>query len=516
MASSCNIVPGRYILREDETAMSNVDSSSPIPLYHQLKLAIKKKIKNGEFKVGERIPTEQELCDLYGISRTPVRQALQELVYEGLLVRRRGRGTFVTENHGQATTQSTVLLRFMASDPRWAAVIARAVDQWNENHPPQPLRLQTSLIDHNKLHRALNAAVAKGTAPDVAMIDCVWIAEFANAGFLIPLDELDAGWTHDEYARSLYPACEKANYFGGHFYGLQVEADLAVLWYRKDWFEAEGLHPPIDWDELLVAARHFVRPEVRKRHGLAAYPFLFHGGRAGGEATIYNLLPFLWSAGGTVFGKGYVSLDSAASRSAVRFIGELVNQHAVAPPEVVNWKPEDVPRRLAQGQAAMAMGGTYETMALLEQSGWKEGEFLARVDCCLPPAAPGCQPVATTGGVSYAVLRQSRHPQLAIEILKLAAHKDRVAEYGPMTHQNPSRSFIREVFTPNGTSSLSKTSRLLSAARARPSTPDYFKVSEQLQNMFERVITNVAPAEQTVRQAAEFIGAITGLPVMTK
>lgn len=71
----------RHVLREGiETVMFEVDPGSPIPIYHQLKSAIKKKIETGEFKPGERIPTEQELCERYAISRSPVRQALKELV----------------------------------------------------------------------------------------------------------------------------------------------------------------------------------------------------------------------------------------------------------------------------------------------------------------------------------------------------------------------------------------------------------------------------------------------------
>ena len=494
--------------------MFEIDHDSPIPIYHQLKLAIKRKIESGEFRPGGRLPTEHELCELYGISRTPVRQAFKELVYEGLLTRRRGLGTFVADQ-AKTDAQRATPIGLMATDIRWAAVIERAVHQWNEANPHQAANLQMKLIAHDELHRALSTAVAQGRAPDMVMIDSVWIAEFADAGFLIPLDELDADWTHNEYANDLYPAFLEANHFDGHFYGLQVEADLSLLWYRKDWFDAEGLQPPADWDELVATAQHFTRPDVRQRYGLGPYPLVFPGGRAAGEATVYNLLPLIWSAGGTVLHDGQVNLDSEASREALRFISNLVNQYAVASPDVVNWGWEGVPRRLARGEAAMALGGSYESQTILEEGDWEEAEFLRRIDCCLSPAAPGREPAVTAGGMSYAMLRQSRHPELVMGILKLAADKNLIADFCRMTYQNSPRPSMRNVFTPNVSPLLSKTSQLLSAARSRPVTPEYVKLSMQLQGMFETVIMKTTSAEDAVRRAAEFIGAVTSLPLRT-
>jgi GntR family transcriptional regulator len=66
-----------------------------IPLYHQLKEIFTDKIANGEWKPGETIPNELQLCEQYGISRGPVRQALDQLVREGLLSRKQGKGTVV-------------------------------------------------------------------------------------------------------------------------------------------------------------------------------------------------------------------------------------------------------------------------------------------------------------------------------------------------------------------------------------------------------------------------------------
>ena len=69
-----------------------------LPIYYQIKQTIKSWIINKEFSSGEKIPSENELAERFGVSRLTVRQAISQLTQEGFLVSRRGEGTFVTEN----------------------------------------------------------------------------------------------------------------------------------------------------------------------------------------------------------------------------------------------------------------------------------------------------------------------------------------------------------------------------------------------------------------------------------
>ncbi|MDD3921869.1 MAG: GntR family transcriptional regulator, partial [Eubacteriales bacterium] len=72
-----------------------LDKSVPIPLYFQLKNIILEEIEKNDFPVDTMIPTENELSDMFDISRTTVRQAITELVQEGKLYRIKSKGTFV-------------------------------------------------------------------------------------------------------------------------------------------------------------------------------------------------------------------------------------------------------------------------------------------------------------------------------------------------------------------------------------------------------------------------------------
>jgi GntR family transcriptional regulator len=76
-----------------------IDRKSPLPFYHQLKQLIVADIAEHDRQPGDRLLGDHALCETYNVSRTVVRQALSELEVEGVVVRDRGRGTFVAPAH---------------------------------------------------------------------------------------------------------------------------------------------------------------------------------------------------------------------------------------------------------------------------------------------------------------------------------------------------------------------------------------------------------------------------------
>jgi len=74
-----------------------LDKDSPIPLYHQLAEKLRKEIEDGKWAINTLVPSETELCKQYKISRGTVRQAISELIKDGLVYRNRGQGTFVAK-----------------------------------------------------------------------------------------------------------------------------------------------------------------------------------------------------------------------------------------------------------------------------------------------------------------------------------------------------------------------------------------------------------------------------------
>src|SRR5215470_8126982 len=92
------------------------------PLYHQTAEVLRSRIVQSVWKQGDRLPSENQLCEEFGVSSITMRRAVATLVAEGLLVRLQGKGTFVSSDH--AIVQGPPQLTSFTEDMRlrgWAA-----------------------------------------------------------------------------------------------------------------------------------------------------------------------------------------------------------------------------------------------------------------------------------------------------------------------------------------------------------------------------------------------------------
>ncbi|MBW4027255.1 GntR family transcriptional regulator [Acidipila rosea] len=77
--------------------LSPLNKTSFTPLYIQIQSEIFANIRNGKLKPGDPLPSEEDLCEAFSVSRMTVRQAIRELKDQGYASSQKGRGTFVTE-----------------------------------------------------------------------------------------------------------------------------------------------------------------------------------------------------------------------------------------------------------------------------------------------------------------------------------------------------------------------------------------------------------------------------------
>jgi multiple sugar transport system substrate-binding protein len=367
---------------------------------------------------------------------------------------------------------------------------------------PADVQLNIARVALPELHQALTHAVAEGRGPDVAVLDSVWVPELAAAGFLRPVDDLDADWVAREYERDFLPPFATAHRHEKHPVAVQAEADVAGLWYRRSDLAAAGVEPPATWDDALAAGAALT---TRSRHAL-----VFPGGSRGGETTAYCLLAVLAANGVQVLDGARVTLDTPAAAATLALLLELV-ESGVTPADAVTYEWDRPIDMLARGHAAMSLGGSYDARALAAHTDIALDDLWQHFGFAAIPAGPHGRPAALAGGMVYAVLRQAVNPDLAMRLLKRATSTEASAQMSRNTGQIPPRASALEIVAAESPF-LAATAALLPSAALRPAIAAWPRVSAQLQTMLEAVLTGLRSPEAGVAHAADMISAITGLP----
>jgi multiple sugar transport system substrate-binding protein len=473
-----------------------LDPGQPIPIYFQLKTLLLEEILEGRYGVDGRLPTEHELCEQFAISRTPVSRALSELADEGVILRHRRRGTFVN-SHWLRRRPDQPEVRVVVSEPLWGQVIRDAA--------PEGIQVNVVTVALPALHQALTHAVAEGRAPDLAIVDSVWITEFAAAGFLHALEDLDGHWVRYEHDTDFLEPLVSSNRADGRTFGVSAFGSVAGVWYRREALDALGLSPPQTWDELRAAAAALARDGL-------AHPLALPGGSKGGETTAYCLIAFLASNGARVLNGEGVTLDAPETVETLAFLRSLIDDDLVTP-EVVGYEWTRPIRLLAEGKAALSVGGSYEAQTLAETFGVPIDELWGRVGFIPVPAGPRGQPASVAGSMCYAIFRQAAQPHLAMRVLESAVAPHALAHLAQATGRVPARRSAVELAGPR-LPFLTQSAEILGQAVTRPQIPLYPRVSTQLQAMLEAVLTGRLDPASATAHAAVLIEAITGLPIV--
>jgi multiple sugar transport system substrate-binding protein len=473
-----------------------MESAPPLPAYYRLKRRLLADIEAGHYGTGGRLPTEYELCASYGLSRTPVARALSELAAEGVVVRHRRRGTFVSPDWVTAL-RAAPQVSVMAGDGQWAGQLREATGK--------DLRLQITTVPFGELRAVFRRAIAEGRGPDFAIVDSVWVAEFAESHMLTPIGELDPAWAAEHDADFVPPFLDAYRFDGQGAVAVHAPADVTGLWYDRA--ALGGAEPPRTWRDLRALGRTLAAGPSRGRHAL-----VLPGGPAAGETATYALVALLVANGATALTPDAVTLDGPAAVETLRFLRRLVDD-GVVPAEVVTYDMHRSARMLAAGRAAMFVGASYQAETLAEETGTPLANISERFGFVPIPAGPNGPPRILCGGMVYCVPRQARHPELAARLLRAVTAPTWLAEVCRETGQLPPR---RSVIDALATVSPfhAETAALLEHAVVRPAATAYALVSAQLQAMLEGVLTRRWSPAAAVTLTADRISAITGRPVV--
>jgi multiple sugar transport system substrate-binding protein len=189
-----------------------------------------------------------------------------------------------------------------------AQVFTALIKPWNKAHPDQKVTLMLLPEAENGQLAQLTANLQAGSPVyDVIAMDVIWTAEFASAGWIIPLEP--SMFPLGDFLR---PSVDTATY-NGHLWAVPDNSNAEVLYYRTDILAKAGKSPPKTWAQLADDAK-----TIAPRYGMQGYA----GQLSPYEGLTVNFADALQSAGGSILSPGgtTVTVDSPQALEGLDFL----------------------------------------------------------------------------------------------------------------------------------------------------------------------------------------------------
>ena len=320
---------------------------------------------------------------------------------------------------------------------------------------------------------------------DIIDCDVVWPAEFAQAEYLVPLDNfIEAGKLDlDMY----YKGALEAGRFKGKQWTLPRMIDLGLLFYRTDLVPENAV--PKTWEQLYVLAANL------KKSNKCDFGYLLQAKQS--ESLICNAVEFIGAYGGRVVDEnGNVCINSKETRKGLEMLKKLVNADFV-PQNIMTFEEDQGDNAFIQGQAAFLRNWPYEYGSANDH---ERSRIVGKVGVAPLPAGD-VRSAASLGGWTTGISNYSKHKKEAWEFLKfLCGMEGQKIAALEISYAPTIKSLYKDkdVLKANPFFGLKGFTDALDSAIARPVVEDYSRVSDIMQINISKAISGEISIEEAV------------------
>ncbi|MEM9441547.1 MAG: sugar ABC transporter substrate-binding protein [Pseudomonadota bacterium] len=355
-----------------------------------------------------------------------------------------------------------------------------AVESFEAENPG--IKVEVTTIPYPEYQQRLLTAVQGGNAPDVSTIDQIWVAAFAEAGAIEPLDDLaaSAGVAADIF----FPGAWASAVYNDALYGIPFNVDVwQFSFYNKDLIDAAGIDPSsLSTFEGLKAAGEALTDAANGKFGIGLFAHK-------GEDTVVVLDSFIFSNGGRVLNDdGSCGLTSEHSVEALSYLQSLA---PYAPQGMANASSGDMRELFLNGSLAIEFWPALEQPTL--QSSNLNWDFVNGT------APEGKTPVGTYGGWNLVVYKDSPNKEAAWKFIEFLTRED---VNGKVVDLIPANVKAADAFLAENRSGPDRIMEHLNNAAPRPLSPRYLEVSDIQVTLAQDVFAGMDPAEAAAKACA--------------
>jgi multiple sugar transport system substrate-binding protein len=371
------------------------------------------------------------------------------------------------------------VITFLTWKPNQPEVWELLIDRFHEQHPEIRIQVQVGPHSSTEYHAIVTQRLRnKDTSVDVFFMDVIWPPEFASAGWALDLTPMFS----KEEERQFLPSSIAANTYDKKIWGIPLFVDAGLFYYRQDLLKKYGFDPPRTWTDMLAQGEVILKGE--KDPALHIYSGQFKQY----EGLVCDILEFIWSNGGAVLEptSRRVLLAEPASIEAITFVRDRIIGHA-APRGAANYEEPESLELFVQGRAVFLRNWPYTWSVASDPH---KSKVAGKIGVGPLPAFVGHSPASALGGWQFGISRWSNEPDAAWEFVQFMTSQESQRTLAVEAGLAPTRISVYQ--DPEIQEKMPHLKRFLPAfekARPRPISPLYPMISQELQRLFSRAIT---------------------------
>jgi len=381
-------------------------------------------------------------------------------------------------------------------------------------NPNIQLKLEPIVADEGSYYTKLDLMLKGNNPPDIVREDSFLIGSDVTAGYLAPLDSYLSKWP--EYGQQWFPSMQKITTFNSHNYGIMDGTDVRAIWYNKDVFKKAGLSTdwqPKTWADILSAAQTIKSkvPGVVPMNLYSGIPMDEASSMQGFEMLLYGTKDTLYNYDT----KKWVT-SSPGFKDALNFVKTVYDPKNLLGPTsdiaLSTTASNTIAQQLIpQGKLGIDIDGSWLGGNWGPQGATPWPQWTTTMGIAKMPTQFGQAPgnVTLSGGWAYSISARSQHKDQAFKALQAAFSKDALGGYDVAATQIAPRKDITELPAYKNLTYYPFFTDLVNFTQFRPGFPAYPKISVQIDDAMQHVMTDQTP-DQAMSGYAQAVQSIAG------
>lgn len=365
-----------------------------------------------------------------------------------------------------------------------------AIEQFNELYEGQ-IEATLQMIPRGngyEYENKINAAATSGSLPDIIAMDGPSVANYADSGIIVPIDEY---FTEDKL-EDFVPSIITQGTVDGQLYALGASESTVVLFYNKDVLDAAGIQAPTTledawtWQEVYEIAKQLKTDDM---YGINLEWDL-------GEGQIYGFAPIIWSNGGELLSEDGKEIDGYLNSDKSIEALEFYQKFAVE--GLINLQP--LPNDFEEGKSAMYLMGSWEIQTIEESY----PDFSYGITY-YPKFSETSEVVSPSGDWCFGITSGSKNQEAAAKLVEFLTSAEEVQEYCSAISKPPARISVFDTMEEYQDESRKVIKdQVINTAHPRPISTSYPVLSSEFASALQDIRTGVDVKEALSKVVTRF------------